>query len=176
MRKLDRIDPSILATNPRASIQSWLKYRDIVIAAYKQHPKPFVYRPVSMTPSSVCSKMRDAVRGKLAFDYPEDEVTNNELARWYSEVILKHDKEQVYIGLPEEVRATLIGVTPSGPNANGLKFPTLTFEEISAFTLLLSAGRILGPVEILQPPDITLLPRRPNVEILNRKDGSLVIL
>jgi hypothetical protein len=174
VKKLDRIDPAQLAHNPRATLQSWLKYRDVVITAIRQHPKPYIYRPVSMSASSVASKMRDAIRGKLAFNYPDDDVDDLILAKWYSEIIIKHDKENVYIGPPEEIKATLIGATPSSPNE--LTFATLSFEELSAFTLLLSGGRIVGPITCKQPPDLTLLPKRPNVEYLKRPDGSLVLL
>ena len=127
-----------------------------------------------MTPSSVASKLRDAVRGKLAFNYPDAEITDLALARWYSEIVVKHDKENVFIGPPEEVKRSLIGTTPASEHE--LHFPTLSFEELSAFTLLLSGGRISGPIVVKQPPDISLLTLRPNVEILNRKDGSLVLI
>jgi hypothetical protein len=114
------------------------------------------------------------VRGKLAFDYPCTEVTNDEILRWYAEVVFKNDREQVYIGPPEEVKSTLVGSTPA--SSTSLIFPTLTFEELTAFTLLLSGGRIVGPVQVKQPPDIALLEKRPNVEILHKPDGSLVLL
>lgn len=174
MRKLDNIDPQRLANNPRATLQSWLKYRDVVLSAMNQHPRPFIYQPISMTPSSVASKLRDAVRGKLAFNYPDNEISDLDLARWYSEIVVKHDKENVFIGPPEEVKKTLIGSTPRSDHE--LNFPTLSFEEVSAFTLLLSGGRITGPIRISQPPDISLLPQRPNVEMLRRNDGSLVLI
>lgn len=139
-----------------------------------QHPKPFIYQPTSMTPSSVASKLRDAVRGKLAFNYPDQEISDLALARWYSEIVVKHDKENVFIGPPEEVKRTLVGTTPKSDHE--LNFPTLSFEEVSAFTLLLSGGRITGPIVVRQPPDLSLLTLRPNVEMLQRKDGSLVLL
>lgn len=173
MKKLDRIDPKILATNPRASLAAWLKYEPVVTAAFNQHPRPYAYKPLNMSPSSVCSKMRDAVRGRLAFSYPST-VSDHDLARWYEEVVFKHDKECVYIGPPEEVKTQLIGTVPESPTS--LVFPTLSFEELAAFTLLLSNGRIVGPVRVKQPPDTTLLPKRPNVELMTRDDGSLVLL
>lgn len=173
MRKLDRIDPTRLSSNPRASLASWLKYQSVVLAAFRMHPRPYSYSPTNMSPASVCSKMRDAVRGKLAFDYP-CEVSTSDLARWFSEVIFKHDHVNVYVGLPAEVNSSLIGATPI--SSTDLIFPTLSFEEISAFTLLLSNARIKGPVRVKQPPDITLLPKRPNVELMSRDDGSLVLL
>ena len=145
MKKLDRIDAKSLASNPRASYSSWLKYEPVVLAAYKQHPKIFVYSPTSMTPASVASKMRDAVRGMLAFSYPCS-VPVLELAKWYDEIIIKHDKESVYIGQPEGVKSVLSGEQRSPDSSSNLIFPTLTFEEVSAFQLLLSTARILGPI------------------------------
>lgn len=174
MKKLDNIDPQRLANNPRATLQSWLKYRDVVISAMRMHPKAFIYQPANMAASSVASKLRDAVRGKLAFEYPDPDVTDLALARWYSEIVVKNDKENVFIGPPEAVKTTLTGAAPQ--NDHEMSFPTLSFEEVSAFTLLLSGGRIVGPVRITQPPDLSLLPKRPNVEMLSRPDGSLVLL
>ncbi len=174
MKKLDNIDPQRLANNPRATLQSWLKYRDVVLSAIRSHPKPFIYQPVNMAASSVASKLRDAVRGKLAFNYPDPDITDNTLAKWYSEIVVKHDKENVFIGPPDAVRTTLTGATPY--DGHEMSFPTLSFEEVSAFTLLLSGGRIIGPVKITQPPDLSLLTKRPNVEILSRPDGSLVLI
>lgn len=174
MKKLDRIDVVKLVGNPRATLQSWLKYRSVVLAAMQQHPRPYIYTPVNMAASSVCSKMRDAIRGKIAFQYPDSAIDNIILAKWYSEVIFKHDKENVYIGIPEEVNEVLVGVTPT--SASNLVFPTLSFEEVSAFVLLLSGSRIKGPVEVRQPPNLELLQRRPNVEVLSKKDGTLVLI
>lgn len=174
MKKLENIDPQRLAGNPRATLQAWLKYRDVVVTSMRQHPRPYIYTPTSMAASSVASKLRDAVRGKLAFNYPDPEVTDLALARWYSEIVVKHDRENVYIGPPEEIRSTLIGSTPTTPGE--LVFPTLSFEEVSAFALLLSNGRLVGPIRVQQPPDLSLLQKLPNVEILNRPDGALVLI
>lgn len=174
MKKLDNIDPQKLAGNPRATLQAWLKYRDVVLSAMHQHPKPFIYQPVSMAASSVASKLRDAVRGMLAFNYPDPEITPLVLAKWYSEIVVKHDRENVYIGPPEEVKNSLVGTTPT--SSTELNFPTLSFEEVAAFTLLLSNGRIIGPIMVKQPPDLALLQKLPNVEILGRPDGSLVLI
>lgn len=174
MKKLDNIDPNRLKANPRATLQSWLKYRDVVLSAMRQHPKPFIYTPINMAASSVASKLRDAVRGKLAFNYPDEQISDLALAKWYSEIIVKHDRENVYIGPPEEIKSSLVGASPN--TKTELVFPTLSFEEVAAFTLLLSNSRITGPVRVQQPPDLSLLPKRPNVEILNRENGELVLL
>lgn len=174
MKKLDNIDPQRLAGNPRATPSAWLKYRDVVLMAMRQHPRPYIYTPTNMAASSVASKLRDAVRGKLAFNYPDAEITDFDLARWYSEIVVKHDRENVYIGPPEEVKTTLIGGSPS--SSKELVFPTLSFEEVAAFTILLSNGRLVGPIRVQQPPDLSLLPRRPNVEIINRDNGELVLI
>lgn len=127
-----------------------------------------------MMPSSVASKLRDAVRGKLAFNYPDPDLTDLELAKWYSEIIVKHNRENVYIGPPEEIKSVLVGATPA--TKNELVFPTLSFEEVAAFALLLSNSRIVGPIRIQQPPDLSLLQRRPNVEIINQENGELVLI
>lgn len=173
-RKLDRLDTQKLASNPRATLASWLKYRDIVVSAYNQHPRPFIYKPVNMTPASVASKIRDAIRGCIAFGYDCNGIPHVDLSRWWTEIIVKYDSENIFIGPPDEVQNVLSGESVS--RDGGWNFPTLTFEEVSAFQLLLSGGRLVGPVKVLQPPDLTLLPKRPNVEFMDRPDGSLVML
>lgn len=176
MPKLDRIDPISLASNRRATLNAWLKFEPIIVAAFRQHPKPYVYRPTAMSPFSVCSKARDALRGKLAFDYP-CEVSNDDLRRWYAEVVFKNDNENVYIGLPKMIQEELKGnaVAPQVPKS--LTFPTLSFEEIAAFNILISNNRLAGwTIHVVNPPDISLLSERPNVQLIRRNDGSLVLL
>lgn len=178
MKKLEHIDPDLLKGNPRASFSAWKKYESLVLAAYRIHPQPYIYRPTNMAPSTVCTRLRDAVRGKLAFDYPielVDAPTSLDLSRWYSEVIFKYDKEQVFIGPPETVHGVLTGTQVGNSRTKQMVYESLTFEEVSAFSLLLSGGRIEGPVLIKSPPDLTLLPDRPNTEKMTKPDGSLVL-
>lgn len=172
--KLERTDPSSLAANPRATLAAWQKYEPIVKSALAVHPKSFVYPCSTLKPSTICSRLRDAVRGKLAFDYPS-ELSTEAVARWYSEVVFKYDIENVYIGLPEGVKQVLDG-TGSITNKSNLTFPTLSFEELAAFSLLLSNGRLVGPVIVKVPPDISLLPERDNLEMVKKEDGSLMLL
>jgi hypothetical protein len=174
-RKLDRIDATLLSSNPRANVNAWKKYEPIVLTAYKLHPKPYIYRPANMAPSTICSRLRDAIRGKIAFDHPS-ELSSQDIARWYSEVVIKSDKEQVLIGPPTELAAAIRGTSVGSTKPLDMIFENLSFEELSAFTLLLSGGRLTGPVLVKTPPDISLLPQRPNVEMMKRQDGSLVLL
>lgn len=175
MTKLDRVTPEALRANPRATLSAWQKYEQIVQAAMSVHPKPYVYPCTSLKPATICSRLRDAVRGKIAFDYPSV-LQTNDVARWFSEVIFKYDLENVYIGPMDKVKEVLDG---SGmmQGEKALSFPTLSFEQIAAFAILLSTQCIQGPVHIHQPPlDISLLPERPNLEMITRKDGSLVLI
>lgn len=174
-RKLDRINPATLAANPRAKLPSWLKYREIVTAAFRMHPKTYVYTPANRSPQTIVNHMRDAVRGCLAFEYP-CEIAHTDLLRWYDEVVFKATDDEVIIGPPVGIESHLSGIDNGGSTPQSYKYDTLTFEEICAFTVLLSTGRINGPVQILHPPDITLIPERPNVELLPQSDGSLVML
>lgn len=175
--KLDRIDPIVLASNPRATLDSWKRYEPIVLAAMSQHPRTYSYHPTSLAPTTVCTRLRDAIRGKIAFDYPS-EKTATEVAEWYSQIVVKNNNENVFLGPQEKVLSELQGIPLGGPPSapSIYAYSSLSFEEISAFTLLLSANRITGPVTIAQPPDLTLLPERPNVEMLSRPDGSLILL
>jgi hypothetical protein len=148
----------------------------MLISAYRQHPRPYVYRPINMAPISVVSRARDAMRGCLTFRYPieHDDISHEDLMRWYSEVIFKFDDEQVYIGTSEKVNSVLTGTESVSDST--LRFTTLELEDITAFEVLLSRGRLVGPIMIQRPPDLTLLPTRENVERLNRPDGSLVLI
>lgn len=172
--KLERIDPARLATNPRASLSAWLRYEPIIHAAMRQHPKPYEYTPSNMAASTVCSRLRDAIRGAIAFGYSTNPTTE-ELTRWWAEVRITFAGNVIRIAPPSaDVATALAGGT--APNGTTLSFSDLSFEELTAFHLLLSNGRIPGPVIIAHPPDPGLLPTRPNVEILPRPDGSLVLL
>lgn len=175
LTKLDRIDRTVLASNRRASLSSWQKYEPIVLAAFRLHPKPYIFHPSNMAARTVESRIRDAVRGKIAFDYPS-ELSTPDLERWWSQAVVKSDDKQVFIGPPQELQATLSGTATTSTRPADLVFDDLTFEEVSAFALLISSRRVPGPVLVKSPPDITLLPPRPNVELMQRPDGSLVIL
>lgn len=174
MTKLDRTSPETLRANPRATLSSWQKYEQIVKAAMELHPKPYVYPCSTLKPTTIASRLRDAIRGKIAFDYPS-EVSTVAVARWYSEVIIKFDTENVYIGPMEKVTEVLEG-HGSFRGETVMSFPTLLFEEVAAFALLLSNGRLQGPVHIHQPPNLALLSELPNLERITRDDGSLVLI
>lgn len=174
MNKLDRTTPESLRGNPRATLLSWQKYEQIVKAAIEVHPKSYVYPCSSLRPTTVASRLRDAIRGKIAFDYPS-ELSTNAVTRWYSEIIIKFDIENVYIGPLEKVTEVLEGHGQIR-GESVMSFPTLSFEEVAAFALLLANGRVQGPVHIHQPPDISLLSERPNLEKIQREDGSLILI
>ena len=186
--KLRGIDPTTLVGNPRATLTAWIRYESIVVAAFRQHPSPYRYIPANVSPATVASRIRDAIRGKLAFDYP-CVIPNATLLAWYAEIIVKYDSTQVYIGLPLANTTALEGqcipqspltsstkTNEANPSSSSHIFDSLTLEELIAFTVLLDTGRILGPVLIHHPPDISLLPDRSNVEILSRPDGALILM
>lgn len=172
--KLDRIDPNQLRGNSRCTLSAWQRYEPLVSAAFAMHPRTYVWSPQNLAPSTVASRLRDAVRGCLAFGY-DTSMPLTDLARWWSEVVVKHDDQTIYIGTQERVLARLRGEDFGPTNAApGYTFPTLSFEELAAFQLLLSTNKLVGPVIIDSPPDITLLPPRPNVEAV-QKDGKLIL-
>lgn len=175
MSKLDRLDPLSLASNPRATLSAWLKYEDITLTAFRMFPKPYVYTPTNMAANTVASRLRDAIRGKLAFDYPSV-VDNTDLLRWYSEVIIKPIGKGVYIGKFDSVEDELKGQAETAASLPDLKFDDLTYEEVSAFALLISTQRLTGPVLVRVPPDVSTLPQRPNVEFILKPNGALVII
>lgn len=175
MSKLDRIDPKVLSTNPRATEPCWLKFRPLVLAAMAVHPKVYMYRPQNMSVMSVESKIRDAIRGKLAFGYAGEPGTA-QLLSWWEEVVVKTDDSYVYIGPPKSITIILRGESADPALSNGYSFSTLSFEEVAAFATLLSTGKLLGPVRVQLPPNLDNFTVRQNVEMVNQPDGSLLML
>lgn len=173
--KLAALDPVDLSSNPRATLQAWLNYQSVILQAVSRHPLPFTFAPQNKSPQTVVSRLRDAVRGCLAFGYDisDTAVTQESLLRWYAEVVFKFDKDLVIIGPPERLRDRLH--INEQTHDSRYHYPFLTFEEIAAFQLLLSTGKISGPVIIDTAPDMTLLPSRDNVEMTLNDKKQLVL-
>lgn len=176
MTKLNRLDPNLLQHNPRCGAAAWERYRSLVVAAYRFHPRAYIYKPNNMTPATIASRLRDAVRGAIAFQYNiESDITGEDLSRWWGEVVVKHTKDSVHIGPPNIVRESLSG-EDNTTNNGAMQYSSLSFEEVSAFCLLLSTGRLTGPILITLPPDLSTMAERPNVEMVEKQDGSLMLL
>lgn len=174
MKKLSRISPSDLSSNPRATLRAWQRYEPIVLAAVAKHPSPFTFTPDSLEPSTFVSRIRDAIRGKIAFDYPSS-LSVETVSSWFDEVIFKIINKSVYIGPKEALKTSPL--LAAVEKSTDLTFSTLSFDEIAAFALLLSNGRLSGPIVITSPPkEVSLLPSYPNFQPLPRPDGSLVLL
>lgn len=177
--KLDRIDAAALATNPRARLVDWKRYEPIILAAMEIHPRPYVYHPTNMSPATISSRIRDAVKGKIAFDHNSTKSAD-EVRHWFGEVIFKHDATTLYIGPFDRVRALISGEDHSTPLTGSVPFSfhTLSCEELTAFAILLSSGRITGPVICKIPPPGADLINWPedNLEVLPKSDGSLVLM
>lgn len=173
--KLERLDPKVLACNPRCRLDAWRKYEPVVLAAYAKHPMTYSYTPGNMAVSTVVSRIRDAIRGCIAFKHPTS-VSHDLLAAWWDEIVIKHDDTTVHIGPEVAVVSTLEGHTPT--KDSDFTFDSLSLEEVAAFTILLSTNRLRGPIIVRQPPNISLLLQneRPNVELMLQSDGQLVIL
>lgn len=172
-------DPALLLDNPRATYRAWKQYEVLALAALAHFPKTYVFCPHSLRPSTVASRVRDAIRGLLAFNYPilsDPPVSHGTIADWWSRVIVKHNATHVFIGSPDRVLTELTGKAETSTPGLVYKYETLTFEEITAFTILISSGRINGPVIVTSPPDVSLIPERSNVELEVRPDGKLLIL
>lgn len=172
MPKLENLDASTLAHNPRATLSAWMRYRSLVRAAMLDHPKTLSYIPANMAAATVASRLRDAIRGALVFEYPLD-CTKEDLTKWYSEIVIRHTSTQVFIGPKENKLDALLEVQTQ--DLGSLEFASLTHEEYNAFALLLNNGRIQGPIVVRNGPS-TMFTTLPNVEIIHRPDGSLVLL
>jgi hypothetical protein len=174
MSKLNRLDPETLAHNPRAKLTAWYKYQPTVRAAFEKFPRVYRFTPENMTAATVSSRLRDAIRGCLVFHYPIEFTTHSQLTEWWDTVVVKHTTTDVLIGPPEATVEALKSVDTDAP---GYRFNSLTFEELTAFAVLLSSAKLTGPVTVLDPPtDLGLLAERPNLELVSRPDGSLVLL
>lgn len=173
MLKSSSFDPVLLASNPRATLAAWLRFEHIILAAMATHPRPYVFHPNGLSTQTVVSRIRDAVRGAIAFGHCSKQSVEN-LKTWWAETSVRHINDAVVIGpLKKGEPVPLEGVDKSDTL---LSFTALSLEEVMAFQLLLSTGRLSGPVIIKTPPDLSLLPSRENVEILPREDGSVVML
>lgn len=172
MSKLLRLDRNALASNPRATLRCWERHKPIVLAAMAIHPKPYIYDAKDLSAASVVTKLRDAVRGCLCFSY--DPERYEALRSWFHEVVFRANGKSVIIGPPSR-ELSVLEVEASG-STNALSFASLTPDEISAFTLLLSHSRIHGPIIIQHPPGIADIAERVNVEVVLQEDGSIVLL
>lgn len=171
LSKLSRIDPASLAGNPRATFASWLRFSTVVKRAIADHPKPYTITPVSMSPATYASRFRDAVRGAIAFQHSDIPV--EDLARWFGEIVVRHDTKCVYLG-PREQKPSAIE-TATLPKTE-FSFVTLTDMEYNCFMTLLNNGRITGPIHIQNPNPLWVDPGHPNVTFIPRPDGSLILL
>lgn len=171
MSKLNRLEAERLSTNPRATLSAWQRYEPIVLKAFAHAPMTFAYVPTSMSPATVASRLRDAIRGALAFAYPA-KLDHEVLSSWWSTTIVRHNKTHVYIGPKEKTESEPLEVEQATP----FTFASLTLDELNAFTLLLGNGRIVGPVLIKN----FVLPEghvpHPNVESFPQPNGSLLLL
>jgi hypothetical protein len=176
--KLQRITASALANNPRCTLRAWLRYKPVVEAAMATFPRPYIYTPQNLAATSVCTKVRDAIRGALCPEFAyEPEDFRKKLHAWYASIVVKQAGKTVILGPPSRqlTQLSLVGSGDCG-STNSLTFPNLSLPELDAFSLLLSHNRISGPIIVTSPPDITGLVPRPNVEILTPEDGSVVLI
>lgn len=170
--KLSRISGKNLANNPRASLETWLRFSHIIEEAYAKRPLEHTFKPTILAPSTVVSQIRDSLRGAIAFGYPTT-IPADELSAFFSAVTITTDGTTVRIGprpKPGDIREESTPAVPSG-----FAFTTLAPDELDAFELLLSTGRIQGPVKIKQVLH-DLSAARPNVERVFSADGSLILL
>lgn len=169
MSKLDNIDPTTLAHNPRASLPEWLRYQHIVEAAYYKHPNPHIFTPSNLRVSTCVSRIRDAIKGCITFEYPCI-VPYADLQRWFNETVFTPCGTEVRIG-PRLQRSERVETVAK---SDGYVFTTLEPEEFQAFAFLLSRGRLQGPVKVLKAPDWSSV--YPNLQTLRTPDGALVLI
>lgn len=159
---------TLLASNPRASLSSWCRYAHFVRAAIRCSPHPYVFTPTSFSPATVISQIRDAIRGCIAFGYEPDV---DAISSWWSKTVARKDGDKVVLGpqVKQDRKAEA-----RDESLDGMTFTELTLEEVHAFMLLISHGRLSGPVLVLHP---RLIPESiPNCEVIVEKDGRMILL
>jgi len=171
--KIHRIVPSSLAHNQRATLAPWQRYEALVLRAYDAAPAPVRFKPSGLSAESVVSKVRDAIRGMIAFSYPS-RVTSDELSAWWSTVIVRRIDDEVYIG----PRLRYDSELTAKAEHTRYEYDTLSQSEMRCFAVLLSAGRINGPITIRKPlvPDPSVFDGLTNAEPINMPDGTLLII
>lgn len=175
MTKRESEDLARLAQNPRASLISWERYAPVVRRAFESYPEPCVLDPLTIQPNTFESRIRDAIRGAIAFDYPRDFAYGTKLAEWWKMVVVRQTivPPRVIIARKENKQLPPIEVKEK---TQGLEFTELTLEEWRAFILLVNNGRLQGPITVRSKPNTTTIQLPPNVQLLPRPDGSIIIL
>lgn len=166
---------SLLAENPRASLASWLRFRDHVIQAIEWYPQSLILHPISLRPSTYTSRVRDAIRGAIAFGYPCGTYSTDALLTWYTQISVRFTKTTVIIGprdaveeiAPNEVKP--ISLLEDAHRPIGVS-PT----ERDAIVVLVGSGRLASGVTLATvwpgwQPD------NPNV-IATVKDGKTILI
>lgn len=117
--------------------------------------------------SSIVSKIRDAVRGAIAFNYVDDVES---LRDWFDKVEFRIFGAGLVIG-PKETRK----VEPLKEKKTGYKFTALSLDELNAFALLLATEKIVGPVEV-ESCIATYQSPYPNCFAQYQPNGTLLLL
>lgn len=169
--KLSSITVERLKSNPRASAAAWHRYCPFIVEAIKKFPQPSRFIFAGLSPTTAESRIRDAIRGKIAFGYTEGPAVEDVVA-WWEQIIVKRDGDFIYLGLKDKFEE------PLKATEEGFQFINLDAQAIEAFALLLSRGHLKGPVKISVPPTLVSLNLLsfPNLQVLNRPDGSLVLI
>lgn len=172
MSKSARLSRDSLISNPRATFTAWKRFENIVQAAMQQYPRAYIFKPVTLSNTTVVSRLRDAIRGAIVFEYTD---YTNQLANWFDEIVIKEYSDgQVFIGRPD--LPAVDPIASENVKAEGYVFDSLSFEELSAFCILLNTNRIEGPIKVGRPPDISILPDYTNVHITTHNDGSITLI
>ncbi len=177
MTRSETQDREALRQNPRASLSAWLRYEDLVHAAYLSFPEPFIIESADLATTTLESRLRDAIRGAITFGYPCD--WSDDLSTWWNQVIVKRTitPPKVIICKRETKGLPPVEFT-TAENKTKLEFVSLTVPEWKAFITLINNGRIQGPVLVRDSSNCpgTETDIHLNVQLLTRPDGSTVIL
>lgn len=170
--KEQNLAPENLTSNPRATLGAWNKYHKVVESAITSPENPVKITPQSVTTGTFVTRLRDAIRGCIAFSYPllSDQYSHEDLKEWFIRMTFWFSNEHVFIGNRKKNDQPVVARVEKA----GFHFESLTTAEIYAFQVLLSSGRLKGPVEVdvaptLEPCEIV------NVQILHRDKGFIIL-
>lgn len=173
--------------DPRFTLAAWQRYELHVAAWMDVWPLDYSFSPNELALETVRTRLRDAVKAKLHFNYPSSVVDHELLKqRWPGVVVTRHRTQKGYIRIgPNEGRQkiNLTSSTLSLAHKNeALIVQSPQLSDLIAVAHLLNRGILVGEVLVQDYSQVVLqgltheLTRFPNVEIVEQTATSFIML
>lgn len=141
------LNKRLLADNPRASLSAWERFRPHIIRAISSYPNRVTISPTTLRACTYESRVRDAIRGAIAFGYEISPHSTELLIDWYSKIVIRSTLTTVVIGPPSALDDES-GLTVQDDHIAVIETHTkVSVAERDAFVLLIASGR-LGSVTL----------------------------